>query len=71
MSPEEPVLQVEGLTVEFATASGWQAVVEDVSFDVGPGEVGVVARGDATASEGCEPREGEVDHVSRPRTPDA
>jgi peptide/nickel transport system ATP-binding protein len=34
-----PLLAVEGLTVEFAQASGWQAVVEDVGFDVAPGEV--------------------------------
>jgi peptide/nickel transport system ATP-binding protein len=32
-------LTVDGLTVEFAQADGWQAVVEDASFDVGTGEV--------------------------------
>ena len=33
------LLAVDGLTVEFAAATGWQAVVEDVTFDVGAGEV--------------------------------
>ena len=39
MTGSAPLLLVEGLTVEFAQASGWQAVVEDVGFDVAPGEV--------------------------------
>ena len=39
MTGSAPLLVVEGLTVEFAQASGWQAVVEDVGFDVAPGEV--------------------------------
>jgi peptide/nickel transport system ATP-binding protein len=34
-----PLLAVEGLTVEFAGPTGWQAVVEDATFDVGAGEV--------------------------------
>jgi peptide/nickel transport system ATP-binding protein len=33
------LLSVDGLTVEFAGPTGWQAVVEDVTFDVEPGEV--------------------------------
>ena len=37
------LLAVEGLRVEFATAKGWLAVVEDVGFAVGSGEtVGLV-----------------------------
>src|SRR5438105_3901388 len=32
------LLSVEGLRVEFATATGWLPVVEDVGFVVGPGE---------------------------------
>ena len=39
MTGTSPLLAVTGLTVEFAQASGWQAVVEDVSFDIGAGEV--------------------------------
>lgn len=34
-----PLLRVDGLEIQFATASGMAAVVEDVSFDVSPGEV--------------------------------
>src|ERR1700694_4432479 len=33
------LLAVDGLTVEFAGPKGWQAVVEDVTFDVASGEV--------------------------------
>jgi oligopeptide/dipeptide ABC transporter ATP-binding protein len=33
------LLAVDGLTVEFAGAAGWQAVVEDATFDVEAGEV--------------------------------
>ena len=42
-APREPLLSVEGLAVEFATASGWLRVTEDVGFEVGSGEtVGLV-----------------------------
>jgi len=42
-SDDETVLDVQGLTVEFLTASGWCPVVNDVSFDIGAGEtVGLV-----------------------------
>jgi peptide/nickel transport system ATP-binding protein len=33
------LVSVDGLTVEFAGPTGWQAVVEDVGFNVAPGEV--------------------------------
>ncbi|HET9730927.1 MAG TPA: ABC transporter ATP-binding protein [Acidimicrobiia bacterium] len=39
MNDPAPLLSVAGLTVEFAGADGWQAVVEDVGFDVGSGEI--------------------------------
>ncbi|MQA95662.1 MAG: ATP-binding cassette domain-containing protein [Streptosporangiales bacterium] len=40
---ETPLLEVSGLRVEFATASGMAAAVDDVSFSVAPGEtVGLV-----------------------------
>ena len=40
---DHPLLAVEGLRVEFATKSGWMAVVEDVGFSVAAGEtVGLV-----------------------------
>ena len=34
----EPLLEVDGLAVEFATAQGWARVVDDVSFTIGRGE---------------------------------
>jgi oligopeptide/dipeptide ABC transporter ATP-binding protein len=41
--PASALLRVEGLTVQFATASGMLTVVEDVGFSVGAGEtVGLV-----------------------------
>jgi peptide/nickel transport system ATP-binding protein len=39
VSGAPPLLALEGLTVEFAGATGWQAVVEDVGFEVGAGEI--------------------------------
>ncbi|MBC8035886.1 MAG: ABC transporter ATP-binding protein, partial [Rhizobiales bacterium] len=34
-----PLLAVEGLTVGFNTEQGWVRVVEDVSFELAPGEM--------------------------------
>jgi oligopeptide/dipeptide ABC transporter ATP-binding protein len=34
----DALLEVEGLSVEFATAQGWARVVDDVSFTIGRGE---------------------------------
>ena len=43
MTEQKPVLVVRNLTVEFRTEDGTVRAVDDVSFDVGPGEtVGVV-----------------------------
>jgi len=36
--PAAPILSVEHLSVDFLTDRGWATVVEDVSFDVAPGE---------------------------------
>jgi peptide/nickel transport system ATP-binding protein len=43
MSERERLLRVERLSVDFASADGWVRAVDNVSFDVEPGEVvGVV-----------------------------
>jgi peptide/nickel transport system ATP-binding protein len=43
MTAGAPLLQVEGLTIEFPGSDGWVRAVEDVSFDVRAGEtVGLV-----------------------------
>ena len=39
MSAREPLLQVDGLTVEFATLRHRLKVLEDVSLTVHPGEI--------------------------------
>lgn len=39
MSAPTPILDVQGLAIEFATGGDWKRVVDDVSFDVGRGEV--------------------------------
>jgi oligopeptide/dipeptide ABC transporter ATP-binding protein len=38
MNTVEPLLAVEGLTIEFPQGGGWVAVVEDAGFDVSPRE---------------------------------
>jgi oligopeptide/dipeptide ABC transporter ATP-binding protein len=50
----EPLLEVEGLAVEFATDRGWERVVNDVSFTVGKGEVlGIVGESGSGKSVTC------------------
>ena len=39
MSPYEPLLEVRHLTTEFALTQGVVHAVQDVSFEIGPGEV--------------------------------
>ncbi|GAB3306800.1 ATP-binding cassette domain-containing protein [Epidermidibacterium keratini] len=38
-TPSEGLLQVEGLSIDFATDHGWANVVNQVSFDIGPGRI--------------------------------
>ncbi|EME66790.1 ABC transporter ATP-binding protein [Rhodococcus ruber] len=50
----EPLLSVDGLGVEFATASGWTPVLQDVSFDVAAGQlVGLVGESGSGKSVTC------------------
>ncbi len=53
----EQVLQVDGLSVEFATDRGWVSVVDDISFSVGRGEtlaiVGESGSGKSVTSLAC------------------
>jgi peptide/nickel transport system ATP-binding protein len=37
-TPTEPLLRVSGLEVKFLSAGAWHPVVENVSFDIAPGE---------------------------------
>ena len=49
-----PLLEVENLSVEFATDRGWERVVNDVSFTVGRGEVlGIVGESGSGKSVTC------------------
>ncbi|MGX6508969.1 ABC transporter ATP-binding protein [Rhodococcus sp. SJ-2] len=50
----EPLLSVEGLSVEFATATGWSPVLQDVSFRIGAGELlGLVGESGSGKSVTC------------------
>ncbi|AXY53900.1 ABC transporter ATP-binding protein [Rhodococcus ruber] len=50
----EPLLSVDGLGVEFATAPGWTPVLQDVSFDVAAGQlVGLVGESGSGKSVTC------------------
>lgn len=50
----EPLLSVDGLGVEFATATGWTPVLQDVSFDVAAGQlVGLVGESGSGKSVTC------------------